>query len=44
VSDAALEHLDGMTQLQTLTLYHSKVTDLGGIKLQEALPKCKIKR
>ena len=44
VTDAGLEHLEGLTQLRRLTLEHSKVTDEGVRKLQLALPNCEIER
>jgi hypothetical protein len=43
-SDAALEHLKGLTQLQRLSLRNTKVSDAGVEKLQQALPKCIIER
>ena len=42
VSDAGLEHLKGLTQLQTLLLDNTKVSDAGVEKLRWALPKCQI--
>jgi hypothetical protein len=44
ISDAGLEHLKGLTQLQGLMLAHTKVTDAGVRELQKALPKCSIGR
>ena len=42
VSDAGLEHLVTLKQLQSLKLTGSKVTATGIAKLQKALPDCKI--
>jgi len=44
VTDAGLEHLKGLTTLQELHLSHTKVSDEGVKKFQQALPKCKIQR
>jgi hypothetical protein len=44
VTDADLEHLKGFTQLKTLSLNGTKVTDAGEKRLQRALPKCGIER
>jgi HEAT repeat protein len=44
ITDAGLAHLAGLTALRTLNLSHSQVTDQGVRKLQQTLPKCKIKR
>ena len=44
VSDAGLEHLKGLTQLQMLLLDNTKVSDAGVKKFQQALPKCVILR
>jgi hypothetical protein len=35
-------HLKGLTNLQELSLYYTKVTDAGVANLQKALPNCKI--
>ena len=43
VTDAGLVHLKGLTNLQSLNLRHTQVTDAGVKKLQQALPKCKIR-
>ena len=40
ITDAGLEHLKGMNQLRHLYLDRTKITDVGGKKLQEALPNC----
>ena len=37
-----LVHLKGLTNLQELSLYYTKVTDPGVANLQKALPNCKI--
>jgi len=42
VSDAGLEHLKGMTQLQFLDVLFTRVTLHGVGKLQQALPNCRI--
>jgi Leucine-rich repeat (LRR) protein len=44
VTDAGLEHLKGLTKLQSLDLIFTNVTDQGVKKLQQALPKCEIRR
>jgi hypothetical protein len=44
ITDAGLEHLRGLTELKDLELCETKVTAQGVKRLQEALPKCKIKR
>ena len=43
VSDAGLAHLKGLTKLESLLLYSTKVTNAGVKQLQQALPNCKIK-
>jgi len=42
VSDAGLQHLTGLTNLERLDLRSSKVTAEGVKRLQNALPNCKI--
>ncbi len=42
ITDAGLEHLEGLTGLDYLILDNTKVTDTGVRKLQAALPICKI--
>ena len=44
VTDAGLVHLEGLTNLKGLNLRKTQVTDAGVEKLQQALPKCKIRR
>ena len=44
MTDAGLEHLKGLTKLQSLDLRNTQVTDAGVKGLQKALPKCKIDR
>ena len=39
-----LVHLKGLTNLQELSLYYTKVTDAGVADLQKALPNCKISK
>ena len=41
-SDALLEHLKRLTQLQELRLIETRVNDAGVKELQKALPKCRI--
>ena len=43
ITDAGLVHLKGLTGLLFLYLNRTKVTDAGVEKLQQALPKCKIR-
>jgi len=42
VTDAELVHLKGLTQLQTLYLMGTGVTDAGVNQLKQSLPKCDI--
>ncbi len=44
VTDAGLEHLKGLTQLNWLGLHGTRVTEAGVKKLQRALPNCEIDR
>jgi len=44
ITDAGLVHLTGLTNLHTLILHGTLVTDEGVKTLQEALPDCKITR
>ena len=44
VTDAGLEHLKGLNQLQRLVLVDTKVTDEGVKRLQQALPNCQVQR
>ena len=43
-TDAGLEHLKGLTNLEFVLLYKTNVTDEGVKKLQKALPNCEIYR
>ena len=42
VTDACLEHLKGLTNLETLNLIGTQVTDAGVKNLQQELPNCEI--
>ncbi|NLE37776.1 MAG: hypothetical protein GX621_07105 [Pirellulaceae bacterium] len=44
ITDAGLEHLKGLTRLETLDLRDTPVTDEGVRRLQHALPDCRIER
>lgn len=44
VTDKGIEHLKGLSQLQVLSLDNTQVTDKGVSELQQALPKCEIRR
>ena len=44
ITDAGLEHLRTLAQLGVLDLGYARVTDEGVQKLQQALPKCEIRR
>ena len=44
MTDAGLEHLRGLTKLQSLNLEGTLVTAAGVKKLQNALAKCAIQR
>ena len=41
-TDAALEHVKGLANLEMLWIDDTKVTDEGAKKIEEALPKCEI--
>ena len=43
-TDASLLHLKGLTQLQDLNLFGTKITAAGVADLQKALPNCKIEK
>ncbi len=42
ITDAGLEHLTGLTKLETLWLDDTQVTDTGVAELKKVLPKCSI--
>ena len=42
ITNAGLEHLKGLTELQDLLIHCTKTTNTGIAKLQKALPNCKI--
>jgi len=42
-TDAGLDHVKGLKKLRALNLHNTDVTDEGVKKLQQALPKCKIR-
>jgi len=42
VTDAGLVHLKGLTQLRTLNLSLTQITDAGVAELKKSLPKCEI--
>jgi hypothetical protein len=44
ITDTGLANLKAFTQLKTLNLIETKVTDEGVKKLQQALPNCHISR
>ena len=44
LTDTGLVHLKGLTNLQSLSLISTKVTDAGVKDLQAALPNCKIEK
>ena len=44
ITDEGLVHLKGLTKLEGLWLYDTKITDAGVKSLQEALPDCDISR
>ena len=44
LTDVGLVHLEGLTNLKELFFTDTKVTDAGVRRLQDALPKCVIKR
>jgi hypothetical protein len=44
ITDARLEHLRGLTNLKTISIRSTKVTDEGIKGLQQALPNCEIRR
>lgn len=43
ITDAGLLHLHRMTNVTELRIENTKVTEAGVVKLQKALPKCRIK-
>ena len=44
ISDAGLVHLKGLTELQTLDLDSTQITDAGIADLKKALPNCAIRK
>ena len=44
ITDAGLVHLKGMTNLQSLDLGGTKITDAGVADLKKALPNCEIEK
>ena len=44
ITDAGLEQLEDLTQLQELSLSDTQITDAGVAELQKALPNCEIYR
>ena len=42
ITDAGLAHLEGMTKLQILELWDTKVTDAGVTLLRKALPDVRV--
>jgi hypothetical protein len=42
ITDAALVHLKGLTNLKGLYIRYTRITDEGVKNLQEALPNCEI--
>ena len=42
ITDSGLVHLKGLTNLKSLSLYKTQITDAGIAELQKALPNCKI--
>ena len=44
VLEAGLEHLKGLTNLKTLQLRSTQITDAGIAELRQALPNCNIYR
>ena len=44
ITDVGLVHLQGLTSLERLSLKDSQVTDAGVAELQQALPKCLIRK
>ncbi|MFN6104273.1 MAG: hypothetical protein ACK5EA_07470 [Planctomycetaceae bacterium] len=44
ITDAGLAHLETLKKLKAIYLWMTKVTDAGVMKLQQALPMCKINR
>jgi Leucine-rich repeat (LRR) protein len=44
ITDACLPHLEHLSQLESLHLHETKLTEQGILKIQKALPNCKIVR
>jgi internalin A len=44
VTDNGLDQVKGLSELTTLSVRSTKVTDAGVQKIQQALPNCRIRR
>ena len=42
ITDAGLRALHGMTQLQSVNVYGTRVTEAGAAELRKAIPKCNV--
>jgi hypothetical protein len=43
ITDAGLVHLAGLTNLKTLYLFRTQITDAGVAELKKSLPNCEIR-